>query len=126
MNFAETATQTQLASIIAQGIAQGLALADSNKLDIPYVDDTFAALVGQTIAIRTVTMTNVGVLAAVMKEAFIFEEGAVWIANTGHWSTFCATGNADDVEPFGKGPVYVPKGGVIDICLMPKIPSKKK
>ena len=121
MNF----SQTQLSEIIASGIAAGLAKADADKAALPFVDETYAALVGQTVFIRTVTMTNVGVLAAVMKDAFVLDDGAVWIANTGHWSNFCATGEADDVEPFGKGPVYVAKGGVIDVGAMPKIPSKK-
>lgn len=90
-----------------------------------YVDETYAMFIGKTVFIRTVTMTNVGVLQAVMKDGFLLSD-AVWIANTGRWSQFCQNGTADEVEPFGSTPVVVAKGGVIDVGLMPKIPTSSK
>ncbi len=122
MNF----TTEQLTTAIANGIAQGLALEAERKSQEMYVDTTYAALIGKLVFIRTVTMTNVGVLASVEKEAFILEQGAVWIANTGNWEDFCNKGTADDVAKFGPHPVYVAKGGVIDIQEMPRIPSSKR
>lgn len=117
--------QETLAAAIAAGVSQALAIEAERKATEMYVDTTYAALIGKLVFIRTVTMTNVGVLASVEKEAFILESGAVWIANTGHWSEFCNKGTADDVEPFGPHPVWVAKGGVIDISEMPKMPKKK-
>ena len=119
-----TLSKEDLAAAIATGVAQ--ALQTVQKEGSTDWEDEFAALIGKTVFIRTVTMTNVGVLAAVTRTSYILESGAVWISNTGSWSTFCNKGVADDVEPFGPYPVYVSKGGVIDVAEMPCIPKKKK
>jgi len=97
---------------------------DAHKANSAACDDTYAALIGQLVFIRTVTMTNCGRLVAVLPQAFVLED-AVWVANTGRWSNFCKTGNADEVEPFADGPVYVGKAGLIDMAKLPKIPSAK-
>jgi len=95
---------------------------DCLDADGNFVDPTYSALIGQIVSIRTVTMTNVGRLEAVLPEAFLLS-GAVWIAVTNRFSEYCANGSAKEVEPFAPdAPVYVAKGGVIDITPMPCVP----
>ena len=109
---------------LSQAIAEGLTMHEATKASSNYVDDTYAHLVGKIVALRTVTMTNVGRLEAVMPQGFLITD-AVWIANTGRWANFCRTGDADEVEPFGDKPVIVAKGGLIDVVELPKIPKAK-
>lgn len=88
-----------------------------------YVCPTYSSLVGQIVSIRTVTMTNVGRLEAVLPDAFLLSN-AVWIAVTDRFRDYCKNGTARDVEPFDPDrPVFVNKAAVIDITTMPSIPA---
>jgi len=87
-----------------------------------YVCPTYSALIGQIVSIRTVTMTNVGRLEAVLPEAFVLS-GAVWIAVTDRFRDYSKNGTAKEVEPFDPDrPVFVNKAAVIDVTTMCQVP----
>lgn len=116
--------QTELTAAIAAGVSQALAAHGLSKDPGTYLDPDYAPLIGKIVFLRTVTMTNVGVLEAITPNTFIISR-AVWVANSGRWANFCKTGNADEVEPFGDGPVWVAKAGIIDVGELPRIPAAK-
>jgi len=83
--------------------------------------------VGKQVCIRTVTMTNVGILEDVTDTDFVLSN-ASWIAISGRWSNFI-NGNigADEVEPFAKDKlVFVSKGAYVDMTEISGDFSKQK
>lgn len=81
---------------------------------IESVDHPFT--IGKNIAIRTVTMTQVGRLVAVGEKELVLEDAA-WIADAGRFADFCANGPVSDdveVEPFPDGQVFVGRGAIVD------------
>lgn len=77
--------------------------------------------IGQSYAIRTVTMIDHGILVDLTPTDFVLAEAA-WIADTGRWSDFI-NGNVDpnEVEPFPRDKiVLVNRGAYIDACQLDK------
>lgn len=118
---------TELSTLVAAITALTAAVADmktANKVEEVYTCPDYAHLIGRPVWIRTVTMTNCGILAAVQPNSFILTD-AVWVANTGLWHKFVQEGVADEVEAMGNKPVVVGKYGLIDMGELPKIPQPK-
>ncbi len=120
-----TMTTEALTAAIAAALAQNEAHKSEKKLQEVYVDPDYIHLIGKPVFIRTVTMTNVGILQAITPNTFILGPNSVWIANSGPWNKFCSEGVAEDFEHFGPYPVNVAKAAVIDAGEMPKVPKKK-
>lgn len=78
--------------------------------DHPYI-------IGATYLIRTVTMTNVGVLVKVTNNELVLKDAA-WIPNTGRFADALKSGNYDEVEPFPDGEVIIGRGSVIDAVIV--------
>lgn len=69
--------------------------------------------IGSKYFVRTVTNYVVGKLEEIRGGFLVFSE-ASWIADTGRFSNFLATGEADEVEPV-KGLYRVAINAVVDI-----------
>lgn len=77
----------------------------------------WAPKIGDAVCIRTVTHYHVGVYAGsatIAGTLFIALDRAAWVADTGRFSQFLATGSANEVEPFN-GPCIVNPGSTVDI-----------
>jgi hypothetical protein len=73
---------------------------------------------GDAICIRTVTHYHVGVYdgeVMLKRSPFLALSQAAWVADTGRFAQFLATGVGNEIEPFG-GPCLVGPGAIIDIC----------
>ena len=70
--------------------------------------------VGQKVFVRTVTMHYTGLLVRVTAGELVLEDAA-WVADSGRFHVALAKGTLNEVEPYPKGQVVVPRGGVIDV-----------
>jgi hypothetical protein len=74
--------------------------------------------VGEKVFVRTVTHYLTGRLTTTCRaeDRFIYLVDAAWIADTGRYGDFLATGKASEVEPVPAGmEVAVNLGSIIDI-----------
>lgn len=69
--------------------------------------------VGDCVLIRTVTMIQVGRVAAILPDFFVLRDGG-WVADTARFSTTLETGNLNEFE---KSPswIVVARGSIVDI-----------
>jgi hypothetical protein len=74
--------------------------------------------IGQSYFIRTVTHYLVGQLKAVDEHELVLLYAA-WVASTGRFNRFLATGIVEECEPFPDGQVLVGRGAIIDACRWP-------
>jgi hypothetical protein len=72
--------------------------------------------IGKDYVIRTVTMIQVGKLVDVQESELVLEDAA-WIADTGRWADFLASGKVNEIEPFPDGRVIVGRHSIIDACI---------
>ena len=90
-----------------------------------YSDDS-AWDVGKPYLIRTVTMTNTGLLVAVTQQELVLEQAA-WIADTGRFSNALNSGEFNEVEPYPEGRVIIGRGAVVDaVQLTAPLPRVQK
>ena len=69
--------------------------------------------VGQSYAVRTVTMIVVGKVVGVVGQFLVLSDAA-WVADTGRFADFLAKGNANEVEP-ADGRVFLGLGSIVDV-----------
>lgn len=70
-------------------------------------------IVGQSYAVRTVTMIVVGRVVGVVGQ-FLVVSDAAWVADTGRFTDFLANGNPIEVEP-ADGRVFIGLGSIVDV-----------
>ena len=70
---------------------------------------------GTKLFIRTVTMAITGCLKEAGKTELVLED-ACWIADTGRFADFLATGKLNECEPFPVGNVLIGRSSIIDCC----------
>jgi len=102
------------------GEAKELAQMFGNK---EYDDNPYK--VGKNYFIRTVTMALVGTLKSVGRQELVLEDAA-WVADTGRFGDFLRDGDADEVEPFPNGEVFVGRGAIIDVVEWKHKPLRKQ
>lgn len=77
--------------------------------------------IGQAYLIRTVTMTNTGILKAVYDKELVLSDAA-WIADTGRFSNALKTCEFEEVEPFNAEEVIIGRGAIIDAVIIKQAP----
>ena len=76
--------------------------------------DLVAALLGESVIVRTVTMIYTGGLVALDDRTLVLSNAA-WIADTGRWANALATGELSEVEPYPTDDVFVARSSVVDL-----------
>jgi len=89
---------------------------DSLKKEVIVKDPKYEYFpIGKQVAIRTVTMIDVGTLVNVTDTDFVLSKVS-WIADTGRWSDFIHNKiSPNDVEPFDQNKlVFINRGSYVD------------
>lgn len=74
---------------------------------------------GKNYFVRTVTMIQIGRLVGVTEHELVLAE-AVWVADTGRFTTAMLNGKLDEVELFPKNEhVIVGRGAIVDAVVWP-------
>ena len=81
--------------------------------------------IGKTYLIRTVTMTDTGVLIAVTPQELVLKDAA-WIADTGRFADALKSAQFNEVEPFPDGKVIIGRGSIIDAVEIKASPRSQK
>lgn len=82
--------------------------------------------VGKFYLFRTVTMIYSGELVHESEDKYVLKK-ASWIADTGRWADNLVSCEFDEVEPYpSEKPVWVHKGGMMDIVEIEKLPMVQK
>ena len=81
---------------------------------------------GISTLIRTVTMTDTGVLVSIDDHEIILKVDAAWIADTGRFNETLKSVEFSEVEPFPNGLVAVGRGSLIDAVRITKSPRVVK
>ena len=70
--------------------------------------------IGKNIAIRGVTMIDVGRLVAVYQQELVIEDAA-WIPETERWAQFLSDGSYKECEPYPAGRVVIGRGAICEV-----------
>ena len=71
--------------------------------------------VGKNIAIRGVTMIDVGRLVKVYPQELLIED-ASWIPETDRWAQFLEDGSHKECEPYPNGRVVIGRGSICEVA----------
>lgn len=71
--------------------------------------------IGKNIAIRGVTMIDVGRLVAIYPQELVIED-ASWIPETGRWAQFLSDGDHKECEPYPSGRVVIGRGAICEVA----------
>ncbi|MBK8271128.1 MAG: hypothetical protein IPK83_23565 [Planctomycetes bacterium] len=72
-------------------------------------------LIGKNIAIRGVTMIDIGRLVAVYPQELVIED-ASWIPETERWAQFLSDGSHKECEPYPAGRVVIGRGSICEVA----------
>ena len=76
--------------------------------------------VGDIVCVHTVTGWYVGVLDGVTATDLVLKNAA-WVADSGRFSDFCATGEAKEIEPFPThSRIAIGRGAIILVAKHPR------
>lgn len=81
--------------------------------------------IGQAYCLRTVTMTDTGIIKAVYPSELVLTDAA-WIADTGRFSEAVEKAEFGEVEPFPAGEIIIGRGAIVDGCEINKVPRSQK
>lgn len=70
--------------------------------------------IGKNIAIRGVTMIDIGRLVAVYQKEIVIED-ASWIPETERWAQFLSEGSYKECEPYPAGRVVIGRGSICEV-----------
>ena len=71
--------------------------------------------IGKNIAIRGVTMIDVGKLVAVYPQELVIVDAA-WIPETARWAQFLENGSYKECEPYPSGRVVIGRGAICEVA----------
>lgn len=81
--------------------------------------------IGQAYCLRTVTMTDTGIIKAVYPNELVLTDAA-WIADTGRFADAVSKAEFGEVEPFPAGEIIIGRGAIVDGCEINKAPRSQK
>ena len=81
--------------------------------------------IGKAYCLRTVTMTDTGIVKAVYPNELVLTDAA-WIADTGRFSDAVAKAEFGEVEPFPAGEIIIGRGAIVDGCIIHTAPKVRK
>jgi hypothetical protein len=93
--------------------AKQLASLLNMQCDMKAAESPYDQWIGKNIAIRGVTMIDVGKLVAVYPQELVIEDAA-WIPETERWTQFLADGAYKECEPYPNGPVVIGRGAICE------------
>ena len=113
-------------SDVLEGLAFIKKLMVDNDSSAMIDDDSSAWSIGANYLVRTVTMTNTGMLVKITPNELVFEKAA-WIADTGRFAESLVSCEFGEVEPFPSDrQVIVNRQAVIDAVTIHTLPDKVK